>query len=140
MTDTYKAPDSKQFFPYDYMAALKEFHEKFSHYAQCQPNATVRPEIKNLRIKLMEEELQETIQAINKEDIIELADGLADLLYVVFGTALAYGIPIDKVFAEVHRSNMTKSMLKDEKSIPGKTIKGPDYSPANIKSILEESK
>lgn len=121
----------------DYIGMLQDFHAKFAHYAQCQPNAQVRPAVKNLRIMLMEEELRETIEAINDDNLIEIADGLADLLYVVFGTALAYGIPIDEVFLEVHRSNMSKSMLKDENSIPGKTLKGPNWTPPDIKSIIE---
>ena len=62
------------------------------------------------RVRLMMEELTETIIAIHEGDREKLADGLGDLLYVVFGTALNYNIPIGPVFAEIHKSNMTKDM------------------------------
>lgn len=124
--------------PIDYVNMLKEFHQKFGHHIQTIPTATTVPvNVFVLRRKLMEEELKETIDAMEQQDIVQIADGLADLLYVVFGTAMTYGIPIDAVFAEVHRSNMTKSMLKDSKSIKGKTIKGPDFSPADIQTVLD---
>lgn len=115
---------------------LHEFHYKFGHHTELTPKANVGERVKDLRIKLMREELQEVEEALDLGDLIGLADGLADLLYVVFGTAISYGIPIDKVFEEVHRSNMTKSMLKDEKGIKGKTLKGPDYDPPKLKEIL----
>jgi len=71
--------------------------------------------------------------------LVELADALADSIYVIVGTAISFGIPINKVFAEVHRSNMTKSMLKDSKSIKGKTLKGDKFEPPKIREILEEA-
>jgi predicted HAD superfamily Cof-like phosphohydrolase len=131
----------------DYLSMVKEFHDKYGHYTSNKINSDLPTKILILREKLITEEAEEFKKAsydmydgIDKEytavDIVNIADALADLLYVTFGAALAYGIPIDKVFAEVHRSNMTKSMNKDEKSIPGKTIKGPDYEPPYLKSIL----
>jgi predicted HAD superfamily Cof-like phosphohydrolase len=66
---------------------------------------------------------------------------LADLIYVAVGTAISLGIPIDDVFAEVHRSNMSKTG-PDGKAIrraDGKILKGPNYSPADIESLLDLS-
>jgi len=86
----------------------------------------------------MEEELRELLQAMASEDIVAIADGLADLLYVVFGTAAAYGIPMDDVFAEVHASNMSK-LGTDGKPIigeHGKRLKGPLYRPPNIAPLV----
>jgi predicted HAD superfamily Cof-like phosphohydrolase len=86
----------------------------------------------------MTEELRELLEAMRAEDVTEIADGLADLLYVVFGTAVAYGIPMDGVFAEVHRSNMTK-LGSDGKPVigaEGKRLKGPGYVPPNIRPLL----
>lgn len=122
----------------DYYGMLLEFHRKYRHYVGMQPqkHGTIPQDIYELRDKLIEEEFKEFREAGSREDI---ADSLADLLYVVFGAALAYGIPINKVFKEVHRSNMTKSMLKDEKSIKGKTLKGEDYEPPKIKEIIQEA-
>lgn len=127
----------------DYLAAVREFHEKYGHYTLNSPGIPPS-EVRELRKKLITEEAQEfgdwsdpTFHDIN---IVEIADAIADLLYVVFGAALAYGIPIESVFAEVHRSNMTKSMEKDTKSIKGKTIKGSNYEPPNIALILAKAK
>jgi predicted HAD superfamily Cof-like phosphohydrolase len=136
----------------DYYGMVLEFHKKYGHYIHNKKfdgdkYQSFPSEIVCLREKLITEEAKEfkdwsyenydTLDNI-PVNIIEIADALADLLYVVFGAAIAYGIPIDEVFKEVHRSNMTKSMLKDEKSIKGKTIKGPNYEPPNIRKILEQ--
>lgn len=131
----------------DYEAMLRKFHEKFNHYIFF--GYTPDPEISELRYKLIDEEvnkellpiLQKFIDSPGKieiEDYVELADALADSLYVIFGTCISHGIPINEVFAEVQRSNMTKSMEKDTKSIKGKTIKGPNYEPPDIKEIIKE--
>ena len=121
----------------DYVGMLKEFHTKYNHHIEDRPQRhdTIPTDVMDLRDKLIEEEFQEFREA---ETRVEIADSLADLLYVVFGTCISYGIPIDEIFAEVHRSNMTKSMLKDEKSIKGKTLKGPNWEPPQIAKILEE--
>lgn len=137
----------------DYYRMVLEFHQKYGHFSQPPVPTGVLPpeEVVELREKLIREESEEFSLASNKIEMIradrepfdiaphqvEIADALADLLYVVFGAAIAYGLPIEEIFTEVHRSNMTKSMLKDEKSIKGKTIKGPDWEPPNIKKILE---
>jgi predicted HAD superfamily Cof-like phosphohydrolase len=133
------------------MGMLREFHQKYGHYIHNKrfdgdKYPSFPRELVILREKLITEEAQEfrdcsyemydVLETI-PINIIEIADALADLLYVVFGTALSYGIPIDEVFAEVHRSNMTKSTEKNEF---GKTIKGPNFEPPNIRKILEESK
>lgn len=96
-----------------------------------------------LRTALIEEECEEVAnemlgyfpKQMNKQKI---AKELADLLYVVYGTAVSFGIPIDDVFAEVHRSNMSK--LVDGKPLKrkdGKVLKGPNYSPANLDHIFK---
>jgi predicted HAD superfamily Cof-like phosphohydrolase len=82
----------------------------------------------------MKEEFMELINAMVADSLIEISDGLADLLYVVLGTAVEYGIDIEPIFNEVHRSNMTKVGGHLDKY--GKWIKPSTYSPANLKSIL----
>lgn len=92
-----------------------------------------------LRSKLLGEEYQEVIQAIWAEDIEEIADGLADLIYVAVGTALEYGIPLDRVWAEVQRSNMAKidpSTGKVTKRHDGKVLKPEGWTPPDIASAL----
>lgn len=101
----------------------------------------VDPEIRDLRISLMEEELLgdgELVDSMRKGDIVGIADGLADLLYVTFGTAAAYGVNIQAVFDEVQRSNLTKIpeggvILRRE---DGKILKPETFSPADIKPVL----
>lgn len=118
----------------DYVGMLREFHEKYRHHINSMPTGYVNDATKKLRIKLMTEELKETIEALDVRDIYELSDGLADLLYVVFGTAVSYNIPIDEIFTEVHRSNMTKDGPNNEY---GKTLKGPNWEPPRIKEIID---
>lgn len=127
----------------DYKGMVREFHEKYGHYTnESGKPAIPDDDVINLRYKLIEEEMRETLHALAEmmnspnyelEHLTELADGIADSIVVLMGTVLAFGIPIDIVFEEVHRSNMSKSLEKNEY---GKTIKGPHWSPPNIKAIL----
>ena len=94
--------------------------------------------IVQLRYDLIKEELDELSVAINDKDIVEVADALTDLLYVVYGAGHSFGIDLDKCFAEVQRSNMSK-LDKDGKPIyneNGKVMKGPNYSKPNLKQFL----
>ena len=108
-------------------------------------------EVRNLRLSLIGEEFIELANAFGYEvnfdisdisprpdwtGIIHTADALADLLYVTLGTAVACGIDIDPIFQEVHRSNMTKFIDGTFRS-DGKYMKGPNYSPADIKTLIE---
>jgi predicted HAD superfamily Cof-like phosphohydrolase len=122
----------------DYFGCVREFHEAFDVPASEMPTAHVDHALRTSRQALMEEELRELHRAMDSEDLVGVADGLADLLYVVFGTAVAYGIPIDEVFAEVHVSNMSK-LGSDGKPIigeHGKRLKGPRYRPPNIAPLV----
>lgn len=90
-----------------------------------------------LRADLIQEEFAEWLDAHNTGDLIEVADALADLLYVVYGTAHEYGLPIDRVFAEVHRSNMTKFPEgKILRRADGKIMKPVTWEPPDIKGVL----
>ena len=85
--------------------------------------------ITSLRYDLIEEELNELKEAIDKKDIKEVADALTDILYVTYGAGHAFGIDLDKCFEEVQNSNMSK-LGKDGKPIyneNGKVMKGPNY-------------
>lgn len=91
-----------------------------------------------LRVDLIEEELDELKVAIKNDDLIEVADALADILYVTYGAAAAYGIDIDLVFKEVHDSNLSK-LGTDGQPIyneQGKVMKGPGYFHPNIPVVL----
>lgn len=91
-----------------------------------------------LRVKLIREELKELEEAIVYKDLIEVADALTDLLYVVYGAGHTFGIDLNKTFEEVHRSNMTK-LGPDGKAIKnayGKVTKGPNYKEPNLQMVL----
>ena len=95
--------------------------------------------IVQLRIDLIQEELNELKDAINNNDIIEVADALTDILYVTYGAGHSFGINLDKCFNEVQDSNMSKL---DENKQPiyndnGKVMKGPNYFPPNLEKIIE---
>ena len=91
-----------------------------------------------LRIELIEEELDELKEAIEAKNIVAVADALTDILYVTYGAGHAFGLDLDRCFAEVQRSNMSK-LGADGKPIyreDGKVLKGPNYSEPNLYEIL----
>jgi predicted HAD superfamily Cof-like phosphohydrolase len=112
---------------------VREFHKAFDIHCEDKPT---RPtdEIIHRRSRLILEEFDELIVAMTRGDLIGIADGIADLLYVVLGTAVECGIDIEPIFNEVHRSNMSK--VGGYKNEFGKWIKPSSYSPADLKPIL----
>ena len=112
---------------------MKTFGQEVKNKAEF-PNE----KIVSLRIKLIEEELQELKDAISNNDIVEVADALTDILVVTYGGGIAFGINLDKCFDEVQRSNMSK-LDKNGKPIfneNGKVMKSPNYSEPNLKQYL----
>ena len=94
--------------------------------------------INNLRVNLIEEELNEFKYAISKKDLKEVADALTDILYVTYGAGHAFGINLDDCFEEVQKSNMSK-LGNDGKPIyneKGKVMKGPNYFKPNLNKFL----
>ena len=95
-------------------------------------------EIQRLRLDLIEEELDELHYAMDNKDMVEIADALGDLLYVVYGAGHAFGIDLDECFKEIHASNMSK-LGPDGKPIKredGKVLKPDTFFPPDLKSIL----
>jgi predicted HAD superfamily Cof-like phosphohydrolase len=124
--------------PVDPVTALQESHRVQRLVTNETPTLDVPAVVKELRCALIEEEAAEFRAAIEADDIVGVADAIADLLYVVYGAALTFGIPVRHVFAEVHRSNMTKL---GEDGLPiyrqdGKVLKGPKFSPPTLLPIL----
>ena len=108
--------------------SVKKFMQTFGQ--QIKEKAEFPNEkITKLRYELIQEELQELKEAIDKNDIKEVADALTDILYVTYGAGHAFGINLDKCFQEVQNSNMSKldhngKPIYNEK---GKVMKGPNY-------------
>ena len=117
-----------------------EFHKRLGKPIPKKPRlADVQTEV--LRLDLIEEEFDDELRgALFEGDLVAIADALADLLYVTYGCAIEYGIPIDKIFAEVHRSNMTKFKNGANFREDGKLLKGAGFEPPRIAQILEEAK
>ena len=94
--------------------------------------------INKLRIDLIKEELEELTEAMNNNDLLEVADALTDILYVTYGAGHAFGIDLDKCFEEVQNSNMSK-LDKNGKPIyneSGKVMKGPNYFKPNLSKFV----
>ena len=92
-----------------------------------------------LRIDLIKEELDELIDAVDKNDLIEVADALTDILYVTYGAGHSFGLDLDKCFSEVQKSNMSKLDLNGKPiySENGKVLKGPNFFQPNLKKYLK---
>ncbi len=123
------------------LEAVKEFHDAFGLSSSQSPEAFLGEEKLKLRFNLMAEENEEYLEAAKDNDLIEVADALGDMLYILCGTILEHGMQhkIEEVFEEIQRSNMSK-LGADGKPIyreDGKVLKGPDYFKPNIKAILE---
>lgn len=101
---------------------VREFHEAFGHLVNDTPMNL--PEVTvSLRHVLMLEELQEYRDAAEAGDLVEVADALADLMYVALGTAVAHGIDLEPIFAIVHDSNMSK-LDENGNPVPHPTVPG----------------
>ena len=120
--------------------AVQEFHEAFGLGVEQNPVANLSVQKLKLRFDLMDEENKEYLEAAENNDLIEVADALGDMLYILCGTILEHGMQhkIEEVFNEIQRSNMSK-LGADGKPIyreDGKVMKGPNYFKPNIESIL----
>lgn len=117
----------------DEQKMVEEFHRKFEIVIQPTP-ADPADDTKQLRIRLIQEEFDELKESMANGNLAAVAKEMADLLYVVYGTAVSYGIDMKPVFQEVHRSNLSK--VGGYKRADGKWVKPPTYSPAKLEPIL----
>ena len=124
-----------------YTDAVHEFHTAFKLGIKNTPTADIGHSRNLLRFNLMKEENEEYLEAANNNDLVEVADALGDMLYILAGTIIEHGMQykIDEVFDEIQRSNMSK-LGEDGNPIyreDGKVLKGPHYFKPNIKSVLD---
>ncbi|WP_374959049.1 hypothetical protein [Gilvibacter sp.] len=125
----------------DKIAAVQAFHDAFGLDSLKSPKAHLGEDKHLLRYKLMREENEEYLEAANSGDLVEVADALGDMLYILCGTIIEHGLQhkIEEVFAEIQRSNMSK-LGADGKPIyreDGKVLKGPNYFKPSIEDILK---
>ena len=123
--------------------AVKEFHEAFGLGYELKPKAKLSERLIKLRFDLMAEENEEYMEAAMNDDLVEVADALGDMLYILCGTILEHGMQykIEEVFDEIQRSNMSK-LGEDGKPIyreDGKVLKGPNYFKPKIWEIIKSA-
>ena len=119
---------------------VKLFHESFGIENKTRPSSNLSEKVYNLRYNLMKEENDEYLDACEKGDMVEIADALGDMMYILCGTILSHGlqVKIEEIFEEIQRSNMSKL---DENGKPiyredGKILKSKKYFKPNISKIL----
>lgn len=120
---------------------VKKFHEAFGLDVSETKKADLGLEKNLLRYKLMREENEEYLDAAMQGDMVEVADALGDMLYILCGTIISHGMQhkIEEVFDEIHNSNMSK-LGEDQKPIyreDGKVMKGPNYFKPELKKIID---
>ncbi|WP_304236728.1 nucleoside triphosphate pyrophosphohydrolase family protein [Jiulongibacter sediminis] len=151
----------------DSLSQVADFHRTFHHPILEKPEIPSKQRC-DLRIELISEELKELQEAIDDKDIVEIADALCDIQYVLSGAILEFGLGdrFKELFDEVQRSNMSKACKNEEEAQATvkhyeakgttcfykkdgdkylvfregdhKTLKSVNYSPANLKGILEK--
>jgi predicted HAD superfamily Cof-like phosphohydrolase len=119
---------------------VKKFHEVYKLNYMRSPTANLDKNKIKLRFNLMAEENQEYFEAANNNDLVEVADALGDMLYILCGTIIEHGMQdkIEDIFNEIQKSNMSKL---DKRGQPiyredGKVMKGPNYFKPNISKII----
>jgi len=123
------------------LEAVKLFHTTYGLGVSESMKADLGTQKNNLRFDLMKEENEEYLEAVQNNDIVEIADALGDMLYILCGTILEHGLQhkIEAVFDEIQRSNMSK-LGEDGKPIyreDGKVMKGPNYFKPDFDAILK---
>lgn len=120
---------------------VSEFHKIFKLGIENQPVSILENNKAKLRFELMKEENEEYMEAVTNNDIVEVADALGDMLYILCGTIIEHGMTglIEEVFDEIHKSNMSK-LGEDGNPVyreDGKVIKGPNYFRPDIAKIIK---
>ena len=114
---------------------VEEFHRTFGQDIAGIPSSPSGESVV-LRCRLIQEEFDELRQALDTGSVVDIADAIGDLLYVVYGTAVSCGIDMEPITDEIHRSNMSK--VGGHRRADGKWIKPESYEPANLQPILQE--
>jgi predicted HAD superfamily Cof-like phosphohydrolase len=123
------------------LEAVAEFHTSFGLGVSQEMKADLGESKNLLRFNLMKEENEEYLEAVKNNDLVETADALGDMLYILCGTILEHGLQhkIEEVFEEIQRSNMSKLGVNGKPIYreDGKVMKGPNYFKPNFEEILK---
>jgi predicted HAD superfamily Cof-like phosphohydrolase len=119
-----------------FVEAVKDFHAGCGYQVSFTPS--LDDEAKRiLWMRLVNEEVSELSDALKGEDLVAAADAIADIIYVIIGAGLAFGLPISDLFDEVHKSNMTKIKGNMSTRKDGKILKGSEYKKPDIVKVLK---
>jgi predicted HAD superfamily Cof-like phosphohydrolase len=125
----------------DQINAVATFHKAFKVEIAQSPTTNINKDIVELRHRLMSEENEEYIEAVKSNDLVEVADALGDMMYILCGTILTHGMQdiIETVFNEIQQSNMSKLGVDGNPIYrnDGKVMKGPNYKRPNLKQFLD---
>ena len=126
----------------DQLSMVKQFHQTFNVHIEQTPTGQIPKDVSHVRLQILQEEIDEYRLALEKKDIVLVADALTDMLYVLLGTYFSHGLQnlAVELFNEVHRSNMSKL---DENGRPifnevGKVIKSNQFSKPDLKAIIDK--
>lgn len=114
---------------------VREFMKKFEQFIGNKPRFP-DARVQTLRVRLIREEWEEFVDAMVKKNLVEVADALGDLLYVIYGTGVAFGIDLEPIFSAIHRANMAKEGGVHRKD--GKWVKPDNWKPPDIAGLLKE--
>lgn len=123
---------------------LNDIHQFHTHFKLPRPNAPslLTPELKDFRIRFMQEELDEFIVAHNKQDLAGCLDALVDLVYVALGTAWLMNLPFDKAWTAVQKANMSKVRAErpgdSKRGTSFDVIKPPGWQAPDIQAVIDE--
>ena len=126
----------------DAFLAVAEFHRAFGLAMAAEPVRDAPPELLQLRHRLLAEEVCEFEEAARERDLTAMADALADIVYIAYGSAVALGIDLDLVLSEVHRSNMSK-LGPDGRVLlrrDGKVLKPETWSPPDVAGSIDRQR
>lgn len=120
----------------DWVADVRAFHEGSEQLVNERPTWP-GADVMELRFGLILEEVAELMKAVEDGDMVEVADAIADTIYVLIGTAVSMGIPLHEVWAEVQRSNMAKVEGGARRNAAGKVIKPEGWTPPHLAAMFE---
>jgi predicted HAD superfamily Cof-like phosphohydrolase len=124
------------------LQAVQEFYKAFNLEVKEEPTAYLGERKNKLRYELMKEENEEYLEAVTRNNLVEVADALGDMLYILCGTILEHGMQhkIEEVFEQIQKSNMSKlgANGKPVYREDGKVLKGAGYFPPKLHSLFPE--
>lgn len=113
---------------------ILEFHKVMGHYIGAEPKIPPK-EVSSLRHSLISEEVNETLVALALDDMVGIADGIVDSIVVLLGTAVSYGVDIQPIWDEIHKTNMAK--LGGGEREDGKSLKPEGWKPPEVDKLLK---